>query len=83
LIFMAMELLDGRTLTEVIREEGAMPPERAAFFVRQNSCPALRRACARLRASRSQARRTFMLVAGEVLKILDFVSCSSATLPAA
>jgi serine/threonine-protein kinase len=74
LIFMAMELLEGKTLTEAIRAEGAMPPARAAYLVRQIAA-GLSAAHALGFVHRDLKPKNVMLVGPErqeTAKILDF-----------
>lgn len=74
LIFMAMELLDGKTLTEAIRAEGAMQPARAAYLVRQIAS-GLSAAHALGFVHRDLKPKNVMLVGPdkqETAKILDF-----------
>ncbi|MCK6546953.1 serine/threonine protein kinase, partial [Myxococcota bacterium] len=74
LIFMAMELLRGRTLSDVIREEGALPPARAAYFLRQIAS-GLAAAHALGFVHRDLKPKNVMLIGEpghELAKILDF-----------
>jgi serine/threonine-protein kinase len=74
LIFMAMELIAGGTLTDAIKSEGAMPPARAAFLVRQIA-EGLAAAHALGFVHRDLKPKNVMLIGApgaETVKILDF-----------
>lgn len=72
--FMAMELVEGRTLTAVLKEEGRMPAARALRIARE-VCRALREAHRQGMVHRDLKPSNVMLVPtpeGEQIKVLDF-----------
>lgn len=74
LLFMVMEYLDGPTLSRALRDEGPMPPKRAARIVR-DICKGLAAAHARGYVHRDLKPGNVVLVerdGRELAKILDF-----------